>query len=45
MTKRSKDEAVFAVLALLSFLLVGTIVVPGVISQPTGSASLSWNAR
>lgn len=37
MRKRAKDETVFAVLTLLSFLIVGAIVVPGVVSAPRGA--------
>ena len=36
MTKRAKDETVFAVFAVLSFLIVGAIIVPGVVSAPLG---------
>jgi hypothetical protein len=34
MTKRAKDETVFTLFAVLSFLLIGTIIVPGVVSAP-----------
>jgi len=34
MTKRAKDETVFAVFTVLSLLIVGAIIVPGVVSAP-----------
>ena len=34
MTKRAGDETVFAVFTVLSFLIVGAILLPGVVSAP-----------
>ena len=34
MTKRAKDETVFALFTVLSFLIVGAIIVPGVLFAP-----------
>ena len=37
MTKRAKDETVFTLFTVLSFLLIGTIIIPGVVSAPRAS--------